>query len=167
VDSRVDRGREKILRDEFDRSYRFRDEVTLTTGPVDTSEAPAKNLFDNLPAFRTISFGEQDELTRYLSTVPEDVKNEDVLKWWYEHKHVYPHLYRMALDYHTVPCKYNSFFFDCIHKLMSYDRHQVPLSMWSEFSAKAASFYPIFATDSLRNRRVRFCALVTGAGADL
>jgi hAT family C-terminal dimerisation region len=37
--------------------------------------------------------------------MPEDVKNEDVLHWWYEHKHVYPNLSRMALDYHTIPCK--------------------------------------------------------------
>jgi hypothetical protein len=102
----------KIVRDEFDRSYRFRDEVTLATGPEDTNDDPkAKNLFDNLPAFRTISFGEQDELMHYLSTVPEDVKNEGVLKWWYEHKHVYPHLYRMALDYHTIPCKWILFLY--------------------------------------------------------
>lgn len=96
----------KIVRDEFDRNYRFRDEVTLATGPADTNEAAtAKNIFDNLPAFRTVTFGTLDELSRYLSTMPEDVKNEDVLKWWYEHKHVYPNLSRMALDYHTIPCK--------------------------------------------------------------
>lgn len=46
-----------------------------------------------------------DEVTRYLSTGPEDVANQDVLTWWYEHQHVYPNLSRMALDYHTVPSK--------------------------------------------------------------
>jgi len=62
-------------------------------------------MFDNLPAFRTIPTASLDELTRYLSTPPEDVKNEDVFRWWNEHKLAFPHLSRMALDYHTVPCK--------------------------------------------------------------
>jgi hypothetical protein len=46
-------------------------------------------MFDNLPAFCMISFGRLNKLTCYLSTVPEDVKNEDILKWWYEHRYVY------------------------------------------------------------------------------
>jgi hypothetical protein len=25
--------------------------------------------------------------------------------WWYEHKHIYPRLYCMALNYHTIPGK--------------------------------------------------------------
>jgi hypothetical protein len=98
----------KIVRDEFDASYRFREQVTLTTGPEkanDSSSVTNTNIFDTLPAFRADTFGHLDELTRYLCTSPEDVKNEDVLKWWYEHKHVFPHLSRMALDYHTIPCK--------------------------------------------------------------
>jgi hypothetical protein len=45
----------KIVRDEFDRSYRFRDDVVIATGSEDTNDAAAsKNIFDNLPAFRTI-----------------------------------------------------------------------------------------------------------------
>lgn len=64
-----------------------------------------KNIFDSLPAFRTVQYGSLDELSRYLAAIPEDVKNEDVLKWWYDHKLDYPNLHRMALDYHTVPCK--------------------------------------------------------------
>jgi hypothetical protein len=65
-----------------------------------------KNIFDNLPVFRMLQFGALDELACYLASMPEDVNNEDVLKRWYEHKHVYPKLHRMALDYHTVPCKF-------------------------------------------------------------
>jgi hypothetical protein len=96
----------KIVRDEYDRTYRFRDDVESATGPADPEEtSAATNVFDDLPAYASLSFGVLDELTRYLSTVPEDVKNEDVCMWWYEHKHVYPHLHRMALDYHTIPCK--------------------------------------------------------------
>jgi hypothetical protein len=63
-------------------------------------------MFDNLPAFRQVRHTQLDELPRYLYSEIEDMKNEDLLKWWHEHRHVYPHLYRMALDYHTVPCKY-------------------------------------------------------------
>ena len=74
------------------------------------SPVKSKNIFDNLPAFKSVSTNNSvDEITRYLSTGPENVKNEDLLAWWYEHKHVYPHLYRMALDYHTIPCKQSSF----------------------------------------------------------
>jgi hypothetical protein len=83
----------KIVRDKFNRNYHFRDEVTLATGPADTNEVTmAKNIFDNLLVFHMVTFGTLDELSCYLSTMSEDVKNEDVLKWWYEHKHVYPNL---------------------------------------------------------------------------
>jgi len=95
-----------IVCDEFDRSYHFRDDIAMAPGPDDTNDTPlAKNIFDNLSAFRTLQSGTLDELTSYLATMPEDVKNEDVLHWWYEHKHVYPNLSRMALDYHAIPCK--------------------------------------------------------------
>jgi hypothetical protein len=79
----------KIVQDKFDRNYRFQDEVTLATGLADTNEvATAKNIFDNLLAFHMVMFGTLNELSCYLSTMPEDVKNKDILKWWYEHKHV-------------------------------------------------------------------------------
>jgi hypothetical protein len=78
----------------------------MAPGPDDTNDALlAKNIFDNLPAFCTLQSGTLNELTSYLVTMPEDVKNEDVLHLWYEHKHVYPNLSQMALNYHTIPCK--------------------------------------------------------------
>ena len=67
--------------------------------PISTS----KNIFDNLPVFNSVAAALFDEITRYLNTGSEHVKNEDLLIWWYEHRHVYPHLSRMALDYHTIP----------------------------------------------------------------
>jgi hypothetical protein len=68
--------------------------------------------------------GTLDEFSRYFATLPEDVKNEDVLKWWHEHKHVYPRLYRMAVDYHTVPCKYLCFHLQmCILLYMYINRY--------------------------------------------
>jgi hypothetical protein len=41
----------------------------------------------------------------YLCTKPEDVQNEDLLRWWYNHQRQYPHLFHMALDYHSIPCE--------------------------------------------------------------
>jgi len=61
-------------------------------------------MFDNLPALQAPRRSElRDELESFLSTDPEHV--EDVLLWWFEHKHMYPRLYRMALDYLTIPGK--------------------------------------------------------------
>jgi len=47
-----------------------------------------------------------DELTLYLNTEPENVK--DAVQWWYEKRKTYPRLHRMALDYLTIPgmCNY-------------------------------------------------------------
>jgi hypothetical protein len=46
----------------------------------------------------------RSELDTYLGTDPEHVT--DALAWWYEHKHVYPCLHRMALDYLSIPGKF-------------------------------------------------------------
>ena len=63
-----------------------------------------QNIFDNLPALSAPKAKElRDELTRYLSTDPEQVDN--VLLWWHERKTMYLQLSRMALDYLTIPGK--------------------------------------------------------------
>ena len=69
----------------------------------ESSILASKNIFDNLLAFNSIATTFVDEIMHYSNTGPEAVKNEDLLVWWYEHRHVYPHLSRMALDYHTIP----------------------------------------------------------------
>jgi len=79
----------------------FTDKHSQPESPISKS----KNIFDNLPAFNSLPTTDVDEISRYLNSGPEDVKNEDLLTWWYEHKHIYPHLYCMALDYHTIPSK--------------------------------------------------------------
>ena len=62
----------------------------------------SKNIFDNLPALQAPKPMElRGELDRYLSTDPKHVT--DALAWWYEHKHVYPRLYWMAMDYLSIP----------------------------------------------------------------
>jgi len=43
-----------------------------------------------------------DELAMYLST-GRDVNVTDGLLWWFERKHIYPSLYRMAIDYLSIP----------------------------------------------------------------
>jgi hypothetical protein len=62
------------------------------------------NIFDDLPALRAPKVSELlDELDRYLATDPEPTDN--ALKWWEEHRAMYPRLSRMALDYLTIPGK--------------------------------------------------------------
>ena len=41
-------------------------------------------MFDNLPAFCTLQYGTANELSHYLSAMPEDVRNKNVLQWWYD-----------------------------------------------------------------------------------
>jgi len=58
-------------------------------------------MFDDLPALTVLHAVElHDELARYLSTDPEQVK--DVLLWWNEQKSMYPHLSCMALNYLSI-----------------------------------------------------------------
>lgn len=45
----------------------------------------------------------EDELQRYLAAKRE--KPDNVMKWWYERRHSYPKLSRMALDYLSIPGK--------------------------------------------------------------
>ncbi len=63
------------------------------------------NIFDNLPSLQAPRPAElHSKLDKYLGTDPEHVT--DALAWWYEHKHMYPHLHRMALDYLSIPGKF-------------------------------------------------------------
>ncbi|KAF5334089.1 hypothetical protein D9758_018506 [Tetrapyrgos nigripes] len=60
------------------------------------------NRFDNLPSLTPPTAQTlRDELDKYLDSDPEAV--EDVLAWWYGKKKTFPCLYRMALDYLTIP----------------------------------------------------------------
>ena len=67
------------------------------------STPTATNIFDDLPALQEFeATAIQDELATYLST-GRDLRIVDGLRWWYEHKHLYPHLSRMAIDYLSIP----------------------------------------------------------------
>jgi hypothetical protein len=58
-------------------------------------------MFDSLPSLSAPQLLQRSELEKYLNLDTEAV--EDPLVWWFEHKHVYPHLSRMALDYLSIP----------------------------------------------------------------
>ena len=58
-------------------------------------------MFDNMLALATQDAVALDEVTRYLQTVPEKV--DDALAWWYERRHIYPGLSRMAREYLSIP----------------------------------------------------------------
>ena len=58
-------------------------------------------MFDFLPALSAPQRQQCNELEKYLSLDTEAAK--DPLLWWFEHKHVYPRLYCMALDYLSIP----------------------------------------------------------------
>lgn len=64
----------------------------------------SENMFDNLATLAPPKREVRDELEKYLSVDPEPVS--DALLWWFEHKHVYPRLSRMALDYLSIPGEY-------------------------------------------------------------
>ena len=60
--------------------------MDIIPGPQDAKETlSAKNVFNNLPAFRLIEIGTFDKLTQYIASEPKDVKNEDLLRWWVKH----------------------------------------------------------------------------------
>jgi hypothetical protein len=65
-----------------------------------------ENIFDSLPSLAPLrrSTAAMDELRLFLNMEPENVTN--AVQWWYENRTTYPRLYRMALDYLTIPGKY-------------------------------------------------------------
>ena len=63
---------------------------------------------DNFATFTNISVmkhigNRASELGEYLQKPVKNVK--EPLKWWVANRHVYPNLYRMALDYLSIPGK--------------------------------------------------------------
>jgi hypothetical protein len=68
-------------------------------------------MFDDLPTLAAPKASTlRDELQCFLNSDPEFV--QDVLLWWFEHRHVYPRLSRMAMDYLTIPGEQLNMVFD-------------------------------------------------------
>ena len=51
-----------------------------------------------------------DELTVYLAAKCVELDDEEVLEWWIDNRHTFPHLYIMALSYLTAPGNVNFFY---------------------------------------------------------
>ena len=47
-----------------------------------------------------------DELAAYLADPCEELDDHEVLKWWYNNRHLYPRLHVMALSYLMSPGMY-------------------------------------------------------------
>ena len=84
--------------------------VSFSTQRSSILVAHTFTLADTTGDFGNISLAQvssTDELEEYLRQPNESVK--DPLKWWNENKTKYPNLYRMALDYLSIPREYPCF----------------------------------------------------------
>ncbi|KAF5350275.1 hypothetical protein D9758_007809 [Tetrapyrgos nigripes] len=94
----------EIVREVYDRDYKHTsgEEPMDVDKPASPGASKKHNRFDDLPALKPPKAGELgDELDRYLSADVE--ATDDVLGWWYGRKKDFPTLYRMGLDYLTIP----------------------------------------------------------------
>lgn len=66
----------------------------------DDSDDDAFTAFANISVTKVVA-SRRSELDEYLRKPVENVK--DPLKWWIANRHVYPNLYRMALDFLSIP----------------------------------------------------------------
>jgi hAT family C-terminal dimerisation region len=96
----------------------------------------------------------EDELAKYLST-PRDLHVKDGLRWWYDRKHLYPRLHRMAMDYLSIPGKF--FFLFSIDCLLIYMISQPHQSTSNEFSARAGFSSHTYVVGYRFNLRAPFC----------
>lgn len=116
-------------------------------------------MFDDLPLLKPPEVTAlHDELDVYLS-IKRDLEVKDGLRWWYERKHLYPHLYRMALDYLSIPGK-SWFILFCL-RLAANDRYMLsqPHQLMSNVrSAMAGCYSHMCEVDYQFSRHVRFCA---------
>ena len=83
--------------------------------------------------------------------------------WWYEHKHIYPKLYCMALNYYAISDK-SSVFFILIPSYGFFKPHLLQLNV---FLARAGWFCSMSITDSWLNLHELCYALETGASTIL
>jgi hypothetical protein len=87
-----------LVRKEYHDNYEKELSSVEPTQP--TKRVSFGNISVAVPAHR-------NELDAYLSLPTQDFDEEKdpgvILKWWMEHRHIYPNLHRMALDYLSVP----------------------------------------------------------------
>jgi hypothetical protein len=73
-----------------------------------SADASASDWFSLLDIDLPFTSSERNHLDQYLSEPIEPGVTEP-LKWWWEQRHIWPELARMALDYHSVPGEYMSY----------------------------------------------------------
>lgn len=103
---------EELVRDEFVSGYEGR--LSVVEAAVEVASRDTSSPF---AMFADISVGKKRsearcELVEYLQLSMENVG--DPLKWWVVKQGLYPNLYRMALDYLSIPGKPCLFSFDII-----------------------------------------------------
>lgn len=83
--------------------YLFLVILELTVASQDDDDEFAT--FSNISVTKHVG-SRSSELKEYFRKPVENVK--DPLKWWVANRHIYSNLYRMALDYLSIPGKYLS-----------------------------------------------------------
>ena len=94
------------------------------------SNKPSFSLFNNIDAFIPPEAADlHSEIDRYL--VDDVEQADDPVKWWHDHRAVYPVLSRMALDFLTIPPTSVDVeqLFSCGHLLLSH--------VWSHLSVNS------------------------------
>lgn len=100
---------------------------------------PDDDDFFNIPM---VGLEEPQELDEYLAHPIEKVR--DPVAWWWDHRHTYPKLSLMALDYLSIPGNFVLCYIVITNWL--FQLHQPQLS---DFSRLAAICYTILGTGSL------------------
>jgi hypothetical protein len=89
---------ESLVRDEYITKYeKSANEKTPSTSPKMKNDGGFASFGD----LSVTTAPRASEIQEYLSHPVKNVK--DPLRWWVDNKHVYPNLYRMALDYLSIP----------------------------------------------------------------
>ena len=95
------------------------------TGPI---TQPSRNRDSGFGEFGQISLGpstapRRNELDEYLAVAVESV--EDPLLWWWDNRHIYPILHRLALDYLSIPGEYRCPRADatCLNQVIDHSCH--------------------------------------------
>ena len=108
---------ETLVREVYAAKY---EKITEDTAPKDST---TKNN-DGFASFGNLSVTtcpHASEIQEYLSHCVENIK--DALKWWVDNKYVYPNLYRMALDYLSIPATSTS-----VERVFSQGCHLLPFA---------------------------------------
>jgi len=146
-----------MVREEYIGTYE--DKVAATKGV--TNESTKASHIGGVDEFANISINltkstRLSEIDEYLRLPVENVS--DPLKWWYDHRRVYPNLSRMALDYLSIPGKIHYHVSSFYAKILP-KQHQ---RLSNVSSQKVVIYFTSPETAFLHHLSVPTCALVHG-----